>query len=63
MNNINIFYFVENETLNVFLKNPENYFANFYKLKSYSFKCTVINVSKKITPSSPDKHLSIILSG
>lgn len=48
MNKLNLFYFLEEDSLKFFLKSPKSYSDSFYELKKYFSSCTIVNFSKII---------------
>ena len=44
----NLFYFIEEKNLELFLKSPKNYFETYYELKKHFSKFVIINFSKII---------------
>ena len=61
MVDINLFYFLEEESIKLFLKRPKSYSETFYNLKKHFTKCTIINFSKIINEDVGNNDFKRIL--
>ncbi|MDB3970735.1 hypothetical protein N9376_01935 [Candidatus Pelagibacter sp.] len=62
MTKINLFLFIDDKDLSIFLKRPRSYNIIFLSLQKYFSKCTVINISKIIGEKIKKNNFKKILN-